>query len=122
MRGASGKTVLLAFAIGAVMLVAAIWLRSSLSSKPLPVAQPSATPTVRQVAVAPPAPEEPAPATAIPPPPAAPAAPDTSSVAVAAKKAAPSGARTAPKPKANCDPNFYLDGQGEKHFKPECFR
>jgi serine/threonine-protein kinase len=25
------------------------------------------------------------------------------------------------KPKSNCDPNFYLDAQGEKHFKPECF-
>jgi eukaryotic-like serine/threonine-protein kinase len=23
--------------------------------------------------------------------------------------------------KPNCDPNFYLDGSGEKHFKPECF-
>ena len=23
--------------------------------------------------------------------------------------------------KANCDPNFFLDAQGEKHFKPECF-
>ncbi len=29
----------------------------------------------------------------------------------------------APKPKAgtNCDPNFYYDGNGDKHFKPECF-
>lgn len=24
-------------------------------------------------------------------------------------------------PSANCTPNFYLDAQGEKHFKPECF-
>jgi hypothetical protein len=23
--------------------------------------------------------------------------------------------------KANCNPNFYLDATGEKHFKPECF-
>jgi hypothetical protein len=26
------------------------------------------------------------------------------------------------KPKANCDPNFYLDADGNKHFKPECFK
>jgi hypothetical protein len=24
-------------------------------------------------------------------------------------------------PKPNCNPNFTLDAQGEKHFKPECF-
>ena len=24
--------------------------------------------------------------------------------------------------RSNCDPNFVLDAQGEKHFKPECFR
>jgi hypothetical protein len=23
--------------------------------------------------------------------------------------------------KPGCDPNFYFDAQGEKHFKPECF-
>jgi hypothetical protein len=23
--------------------------------------------------------------------------------------------------KPNCSPNFTLDAQGEKHFKPECF-
>jgi eukaryotic-like serine/threonine-protein kinase len=23
--------------------------------------------------------------------------------------------------KSNCTPNFYLDAQGQKHFKPECF-
>ena len=27
----------------------------------------------------------------------------------------------APRAKADCDPNFTLDAQGEKHFKPECF-
>jgi hypothetical protein len=25
-------------------------------------------------------------------------------------------------PKNSCDPNFALDAQGEKHFKPECFK
>jgi serine/threonine-protein kinase len=38
------------------------------------------------------------------------------------KKASSAPHTTAPaKPKSNCDPNFYLDAQGEKHFKPECF-
>jgi len=32
---------------------------------------------------------------------------------------APATKPAAPKP--NCDPNFYLDAQGEHHFKPECF-
>jgi len=27
-----------------------------------------------------------------------------------------------PKTNANCEPNFYFDAQGEKHFKPECFK
>jgi len=26
-----------------------------------------------------------------------------------------------PRAKPSCDPNFYLDAQGDKHFKPECF-
>jgi len=26
-----------------------------------------------------------------------------------------------PSAKPNCDPNFSLDEQGQKHFKPECF-
>jgi serine/threonine-protein kinase len=25
-------------------------------------------------------------------------------------------------PKANCSPNYYVDSQGDKHFKPECFQ
>jgi hypothetical protein len=28
---------------------------------------------------------------------------------------------TAPSPRRDCDPNFYLDARGDKHFKPECF-
>jgi serine/threonine-protein kinase len=27
----------------------------------------------------------------------------------------------APAPLVNCDPNFYFDSKGSKHFKPECF-
>jgi hypothetical protein len=37
---------------------------------------------------------------------------------------APAPASRPPAPatkKRNCDPNFYLDSQGEKRFKPECF-
>jgi serine/threonine-protein kinase len=30
-------------------------------------------------------------------------------------------ARSEPSAKPNCDPNFYLDEQGQKHFKRECF-
>jgi hypothetical protein len=52
---------------------------------------------------------------------------DATKKAVAAKP--PSSAAAGPPavpvkppfPKPNCDPNFYLDAQGEKHFKPECF-
>jgi serine/threonine protein kinase len=40
--------------------------------------------------------------------------------------AAPSGSVSAPSSppaatKPNCEPNFVLDSDGEKHFKPECF-
>jgi serine/threonine-protein kinase len=27
-----------------------------------------------------------------------------------------------PKPKVDCDPNYFFDNQGQKHFKPECFK
>ncbi len=36
--------------------------------------------------------------------------------------AAPPAPPPSAKPRPNCDPNFTLDAQGEKHFKPECFR
>jgi serine/threonine protein kinase len=39
------------------------------------------------------------------------------------RKKAPAEASSAPaEPKSNCDPNYYLDAQGEKHFKLECFK
>jgi serine/threonine-protein kinase len=41
-----------------------------------------------------------------------------------AMNVAPAPASRPPAPatkKRNCDPNFYLDAQGEKRFKPECF-
>jgi serine/threonine-protein kinase len=47
-----------------------------------------------------------------PPPPPPAAAPPPSAKPQVAK----------PTPKPNCEPNFYFDAQGEKHFKPECFK
>jgi hypothetical protein len=37
------------------------------------------------------------------------------------KTTPPVPAPTSSTKKLSCDPNFYLDAQGEKHFKPECF-
>jgi serine/threonine-protein kinase len=125
MKGVSGRAVLFGVAIGLLLLIGAIGFRSLLSSsrpQPAPVAQPSMTAAPVPVAV-PPVAAEPLPAVS------APAASSAESRGTAAtspaesgKKAVPAAARPAPKPKANCDPNFYLDAQGEKHFKPECFR
>jgi serine/threonine-protein kinase len=84
-----------------------------------------------------PAPEH-APAAATAPPAVAPAAVDDAPAKVAEPSAdkpkkASHGTKTShatPRPaaspaaaaaKPDCDPNFYLDAQGEKHFKPECF-
>jgi len=35
---------------------------------------------------------------------------------------APPGAPAPSPPKTNCSPNYYVDPQGDKHFKPECFQ
>jgi serine/threonine-protein kinase len=126
MRGVSGKAILLGVGIGVLLLVGAIGIRSFLSpsrSKANAVAQPTATAALVPVAVASVAPE-PTPSTpAAAPEPATTRAAPAASAAQGSKKAAPvATTRAAPKTKANCDPNFYLDGQGEKHFKPECFQ
>jgi serine/threonine-protein kinase len=42
--------------------------------------------------------------------------------AASPKKQTAPAVRTPGKARPSCDPNFYLDAQGEKHFKPECFR
>jgi serine/threonine protein kinase len=34
----------------------------------------------------------------------------------------PSPPRPQSKAKPDCDPNYFFDNQGEKHFKPECFK
>ena len=36
-------------------------------------------------------------------------------------RAEPEAPARPPLVKPGCEPNFYLDAQGEKHFKPECF-
>jgi serine/threonine protein kinase len=43
----------------------------------------------------------------------------TPAAATAARPKPSSASADARKP--DCNPNFYLDAQGEKHFKPECF-
>jgi serine/threonine protein kinase len=61
-------------------------------------------------------------ATQAPPP--SPAAPQTSvvtAVAVLPPRPPPSAAPHA-KAKPDCDPNYFFDDQGQKHFKPECFK
>jgi serine/threonine-protein kinase len=136
LQGAKGKT-LVAAAAGVVVLgvVGFVALRAMSSPAPAPSAtlvQAAANSTTAAVA-APALAADPAPAPVESPTPAEPvatAAPPPAPVAVAAKKpaagapmspAAP-GVRSPAKSKSNCDPNFYLDAQGEKHFKPECFR
>jgi hypothetical protein len=36
-------------------------------------------------------------------------------------EAAAASARGAAPAAANCDPDYFLDAEGGKHFKPECF-
>ena len=84
-----------------------------------PSAVASATPAVTDSA----APEAPRAAgtpqaSADAPPPAASAG--AAPAAVAPKKIG--GAPPPAKPKKNCEPNYYLDAEGQKHFKPECFK
>lgn len=81
-------------------------------------------------AVAPPAGEPSANVVEIPPPPvlkpkpeaAAPGKVETPAPAIkpSPQRPAPSS-KALPAPSPNCNPNFYFDSQGEKHFKPECF-
>jgi hypothetical protein len=54
--------------------------------------------------------------------PPSPAAPQTATgPAVTGAKPPPSLAPHA-KSKPDCDPNYFFDDQGRKHFKPECFK
>jgi hypothetical protein len=136
MQAGKGKTVAAVIGVAVVLVVGFFVLRATRSSNPpeaaalvqssslvpsavapaaaAPIAAESATSETHPSASASAAPVEPV---ATPPVVAAPSP-------AAGKKtvvAAPGPAKPAAKSKANCDPNYYLDAQGEKHFKPECF-
>jgi serine/threonine-protein kinase len=151
MQGAKGKTVGIALGVGALVVIGVLGLRlaqtsgSATGAQPIGSAAAAVSPVVSNAhagataaasATAIPGPESAgseapsaagsaaAPSDSAAAPSHAAAGVTAGSAANAAKKAAaPSAPRTpAPtKPKSNCDPNFYLDAQGEKHFKPECF-
>jgi serine/threonine protein kinase len=101
-----------------------------------PAALRSVAPPDTQKTVEPLAPPEPRPAEAEIAPVAAPSASSTAVLGspprLSARPAAiprpvkpPSAASASPRPpkpvQTSCDPNYYFDAQGEKHFKPECF-
>ena len=136
MQGGKGKTLAIALGVGGLVVIGIIALRLAQSSSTGPAAgaalsssspvaapaasapTPAATATAETRPAASAVPSEPSPA-----PSATAAAVTAATPANAAKKApaAPRAPTPAAKPKANCDPNYYLDAQGEKHFKPECF-
>jgi serine/threonine-protein kinase len=140
MQGGKGKTIAIAGGVAALVVIGVIGLRAAQSNAPsgAAVLATSAVPaTLPAVAAAAPSASAAAPATAESAPAAASAATEPSAAASVAAPSPPAAAGTpkkalpaaipaarpaAPaKPKANCDPNYYLDAQGEKHFKPECF-
>jgi serine/threonine-protein kinase len=139
MQGGKGKTVGIAVAVAAVVVIGIVALRMAQSQSSSSTATSlvhsatlvAAGPAVAAPTGAPAASETPPAASAAPSPSdttaaAASASPASTAAANAAKKA-PAAAPKAPtsppagKSKPNCDPNYYLDAQGEKHFKPECF-
>jgi serine/threonine-protein kinase len=78
-----------------------------------PVVAPATPPTV-----VPSIPEPVAPTTAIPAPP----KPSTAKLNRPLKKVSATTASPPPSvPGTNCSPDFYIDAQGDKRFKPECF-
>jgi serine/threonine-protein kinase len=84
-------------------------------------------PTLTREAPSVPTPQAPASASVPPsnsPPPTAETSNSATSVPArpAAAKRPPLPSVPAHPPHPNCDPNFILDAQGEKHFKAECFR
>jgi eukaryotic-like serine/threonine-protein kinase len=142
MQGGKNKTLAIALGVGGLVVIGIIALRLAQSSHAAPAgvaAATSATPVpaasaptaAAPTAAEPPGETRPTASTASAasepsPSPTPAAAPVNAAPAVnVARKAPPATApRTPPpaaKPKVNCDPNYYLDAQGEKHFKPECF-
>jgi serine/threonine-protein kinase len=87
------------------------------SAPPPVVIAPATPPSASAVATAKPAPKHEPAAPAAPPAPAP--VPTPTPAATAPKPVAPG---PAPAPPANkCNPNYYFDKDGNKHFKPECF-
>jgi serine/threonine-protein kinase len=147
MQGGKGKTLAIALGVAGLVVVGIIALRFAQSSSATASSQPGASAAAAPLLAAHAAPAASAATTAEPaaseapslanapaaasalaaaPSPNAATAPNAPNAAAAAKKApaaprAPTPAPAAPKAKTNCDPNYYLDAQGEKHFKPECF-
>ena len=123
-----------ATAVGLIVTVGAgvFLVRSGALSSP-PVAAPSAVVASRPTPATPSPEESAAPAgsteVAIPPP--VTPAPSTSALAAAQQRTQPkTGTAPAPAPHVpakapasakTCDPPYVLDGEGRKHFKPECF-
>jgi hypothetical protein len=129
---ASKRRLVLAAALAPLALLAWVGVRSH--SAPLE-ADPRAG--VAPVGEARPQPETPRPALLVPALPAptrpeietstAPPRPRATSAKATRRPARESASAAAPRPESSpaktsaCDPNFYFDDQGNKHFKPECF-
>jgi tRNA A-37 threonylcarbamoyl transferase component Bud32 len=94
-------------------------IEAPVTAVPAAETRPPATPVVPPPTVVPkaPAPVPVVTTTSREPPQHEPARPDRPLKKVSAKPAPPS-----PGPQAtNCNPNYYFDAQGDKHFRPECF-
>lgn len=136
-RVASAKRAPTALLAGVVSLLgiagaAWYWMRSTVPLPPTPmlvnsVAATASSGLVKNVGAAIPQASTPAPpvASTAPPhgeaPPVAAPAPSTAPRANPAPPALPHVKRPPQTSTSNCNPNFFLDDQGEKHFKPECF-
>jgi tRNA A-37 threonylcarbamoyl transferase component Bud32 len=117
--------------LGVVLVVVAWPMSHKPAASAVVVAPPASTaaPPRAPVAVAAPAPPkaEVAKVEAAPPPaPAEPAKPEGAPRNVARparrlRSGAVKARASAAAPAVNCDPNYTLDAQGDKHFKPECF-
>jgi hypothetical protein len=94
------------------------------ASAPPPAALPSAPATVTEVdfaALAPASAAQKAPPAVPSPAPARPKAGAQAPGPAAPAAARPPAPAAAPKGGANCNPSFFYDADGNKHFKPECF-
>jgi serine/threonine protein kinase len=117
--------------VAAVVLLAATWGRSLRGSEVSPatsaVAADAPPPASAQVSAAPPATaSDPLPAPQAPRSASAPASapipvPRAGPRPSSPPSAVPPRAPPSTKPSKDCDPSYYYDARGKKHFKPECF-